>query len=646
MQFVTSKANSRGTMVKISIVIVTWNQRQIVKQCLDSLEQYASDPTVEVVVIDNASADGTPEMVRELYPHIVLLEQSSNLGFAKANNIGLARSSGKYICLINSDVVVPPGCIEKQTSYMEDHADVGMVGPKMRLRDCTIGQSCMGFPTVWNWLCRALALDALFRSSKLFGGYLRTDFDYKRTEDVDVLTGWFWVVRRDALEQVGPLDDRYFFYGEDIDWSKRFHQSGWRVVFYAEAEAIHYCGASSAKAATHFYVEMHRANLQFCKKFYPRYEQALFWLVMCLQEATRILGYGILYPISKSRRGDAAFKIKRSLICLLWLMGYSPNGIKRKELTLPAKVEKVQDNRHSGYVLITAAYNEEAYIEGVLRSVVSQVVPPKRWTIVSDGSTDRTDEIVESYAEKHPFIHLLQIREKHARNFGAQVNAIKAGYRHLEGMEFEFVGNLDADVSFGVDYFEKLIERMNKQPDLGISGGYIFEDTPTGFASRRGNTTRSVPHAVQFFRRECYDSIGGYVPLPFGGPDWCAEISARMKGWRVESDPALPVYHHRPTGGGTGMLRYAFQQGLMDYSLGSHPIYEFLKCARRLRSRPYIIGGLARFFAFMSASVRGRNRPVSPELTRFLRRSEMERLKTWISGTGESALKEGPRVRD
>lgn len=314
-------------MTKTSIVIVTWNQREIVRQCLDSLNRYARDPNIEIIIVDNSSADGTPEMIRELYPHVVLLAQNSNLGFAKANNIGLARSSGEYICLINSDVVVPPDCIERQMRYLENHPDVGMVGPKMRLRDGTIGRSCMGFPTVWNWFCRALALDALFRTSRLFGSYLRTDFDYASTEDVDVLTGWFWVVRREAMEQVGPLDDRYFFYGEDIDWSKRFHQSGWRVVFCADAEAIHYCGASSAKAPTHFYVEMHRANLQFCKKFYPRYEQAGFWLTMCLQEAIRILGYGMLYPLSKSHQADAAFKIKRSLVCLSWLMGYSPTTI-------------------------------------------------------------------------------------------------------------------------------------------------------------------------------------------------------------------------------------------------------------------------------------------------------------------------------
>jgi poly-beta-1,6-N-acetyl-D-glucosamine synthase len=289
----------------------------------------------------------------------------------------------------------------------------------------------------------------------------------------------------------------------------------------------------------------------------------------------------------------------------------------------------------SSYVLITAAYNEDRYIENVLRSVASQVHAPKRWVIVSDGSTDRTDEIVSQYAKDYPFIELLPLRAKHDRNFGAQVNAINSGYQQLKNMDFEFVGNLDADVSFGPDYFEKLIQIMRNEPDLGLSGGFIYEDGPQGFSSRQLNTTRSVAHAVQFFRRECYESIGGYIALPYGGPDWCAEISARMRGWRVEAIPSLQVNHHRTTGGGTGLLRYAFQQGMMDYSLGSHPVIELLRCARRLKDRTYGLSALVRMSAFLYATVRSQKRPVSKDFVKFLRKSEMDRLLSW-AGAGKA----------
>jgi GT2 family glycosyltransferase len=310
-------------MVETSIIIVTWNQKDIVSQCLASLNRYADDPTVEIIVVDNASSDGTPEMIRDRFPAINLLAQSSNLGFAKGNNVGLAKSSGQFICLVNSDVIVPAGCIEKLTDYLRQNPDIGMVGPKMLLHDGTIGPSCMGFPTIWNWFCRALALDALFKNSRFFGGYLRTDFRYDRTQDVDVLTGWFWVVCRRAVEQVGPLDERYFFYGDDIDWSKRFHKAGWRVVFNPDASAIHYCGASSARAPLRFYIEMHRANLQFCKKFHAWPKRLGLWLTLCLQEIVRIVGYGAIYLLRRSARENARFKIKRSVACLSWLMGFS-----------------------------------------------------------------------------------------------------------------------------------------------------------------------------------------------------------------------------------------------------------------------------------------------------------------------------------
>jgi GT2 family glycosyltransferase len=310
--------------IHTSIIIVTWNQKHIVSQCLASLDRYYNDPTAEVIVVDNASSDGVPEMIRELFPKVKLLAQNSNLGFAKGNNVGLAKCSGEFICLVNSDVVVPPNCIEALTDYLKQNPNVGMVGPKMLLPDGMVGQSCMGFPTVWNWFCRALALDVVFAKSPLFGGYLRTDFGYDRTQDVDVLTGWFWVVRREALDQVGPLDDRYFFYGDDIDWSKRFHKAGWRVVFFADASAIHHCGASSAKAPLRFHIEKHRANLQFCKKFYAWPVRVGLWMALCLQEIVRILGYGVIYVLRSSARENAGFKIRRSAVSLSWLVGFSP----------------------------------------------------------------------------------------------------------------------------------------------------------------------------------------------------------------------------------------------------------------------------------------------------------------------------------
>lgn len=282
------------------------------------------------------------------------------------------------------------------------------------------------------------------------------------------------------------------------------------------------------------------------------------------------------------------------------------------------------------YVLVTAACNEEAYIGGTIQSVVAQTLPPQRWAIVSDGSMDRTDEIVQSYAARHPFIQLVQIREKHARNFAAQVHAIKLGCSHLQGFDYQFIANVDADISFEPTYYSRLLAKFDEDPRLGLAGGFIYERGRGEFKSRRTNNVRSVAHAVQMFRRECFESIGGYVALKYGSPDWHAEVMARMHGWRVEAFPQFRVFHHRPTGGADRLLRYWFWDGLTDHSLGTSPLFELLKLARRIPSKPLALGALARFIGFCWGYCRGENREVSEEFVTFLRNEEKERLSSFF----------------
>jgi poly-beta-1,6-N-acetyl-D-glucosamine synthase len=280
------------------------------------------------------------------------------------------------------------------------------------------------------------------------------------------------------------------------------------------------------------------------------------------------------------------------------------------------------------YVLVTAAYNEEAYIEELLRSVTSQTILPIKWIIVSDGSVDGTDLIVKRYVEQFKFIHLHRITEEHPRNFAAQVYAINAGLSLLKDHECDFVGNLDADVSFEPNYFSGLLEKFNQDNALGLSGGYIYESDGSAFLVRTGNTTRSVPHAVQLFRRECLEALGwGYSPFPYGGPDWYAEVFLRMKGWRVQSFPDLKVFHHRPTGAVAGLLKTAYREGLMDYSMGSHPLFEIFRVGKRLLRKPLIVGAFVRFFSFILATCRREKRFVPNEFIKFLRNEEMERIR-------------------
>src|SRR5260370_3338154 len=307
-------------MKAISIVIVTWNCKKFVEDCLNSLQSCSRVLQAEVIVVDNACWDGTHDVVRDSYPWVTLIQNKDNLGFAKANNIGIRKSSGKYLCLINPDVRVLDSCIEKMLVYMEENPRIGLLGPRMLGADGKSCRSYMGAPTLWRIFCRALALDVLLPQSKLLGGFLMPYFNRDRTADVDVLNGWFWMTRRKAFNQVGLLDERLFMYGDDLDWSKRFHDAGWRVVYFPEAESFHYGGGTTARAAVRFSVEMQRANLQYWQKNYTRASQFVYLVIVWIHQVVRLVGYSLLFLVAKSKRTPAAFKVRRSLVGMLWVI--------------------------------------------------------------------------------------------------------------------------------------------------------------------------------------------------------------------------------------------------------------------------------------------------------------------------------------
>ena len=279
------------------------------------------------------------------------------------------------------------------------------------------------------------------------------------------------------------------------------------------------------------------------------------------------------------------------------------------------------------YALVTAAYNEENYITRTIQSVVAQTVKPKKWVIVNDGSSDRTEEIVQRYAEQYKFIELYKIEEEHPRNLTAQVHAINRGFSRLMGGDYDFIGNLDADVSFGPTYFEKLLERFSNDSKLGLAGGFIYEEESGQFRERRSNNLTSVAHAVQLFRRECLERLGGYKPFSWAGADWHAEVSLRMEGWHVQSFSDLQVDHHRPTGRGFGLLRYWYRGGVMDFYMGTHPLFEICRMARRFQSKPYVVGAMVRLAGFAGAYCKGERKQVPDEFVSFLRNEQMERLR-------------------
>ena len=279
----------------------------------------------------------------------------------------------------------------------------------------------------------------------------------------------------------------------------------------------------------------------------------------------------------------------------------------------------------SSYVLLTAAFNEEAYIEETIESVLAQVTLPKTWVIVSDGSTDRTDEIVRGYAENHSFIRFIRRNKDQNRGFASKVFALLAGLQSLSLEAFQFIGHLDADISLEPSYFNVLFRKFEQEPTLGLAGGWFAEKIGGEFRLSRGSSAASVPGALQMFRRECYEDIGGLLPIEYGGEDWYAEVMARKSGWQVRSFPELTVRHLRESGTADSAMRYCYRQGIADYSLGSHPLFEFAKLARRVAWRPYVVGALARLLGFMLAHF-SRERMVPPDFVAFLRKEQMARL--------------------
>jgi glycosyltransferase involved in cell wall biosynthesis len=304
---------------------------------------------------------------------------------------------------------------------------------------------------------------------------------------------------------------------------------------------------------------------------------------------------------------------------MVWCSDFPAPDIKRK-LKMTNK-----------YALITPARNEEAFIERTIQSVISQTILPEVWVIVSDGSTDRTDKIVKSYMKKYKFISLARRDGDDLRNFGSQVRAFNAGFKKLNGLEYDFIGNLDADVSFQTDYYETILKRFDARPRLGLAGGIIFEENNGRFVPRLNNRTYSVAHAVQLFRRSCFEDIGGYVPLRYGGSDSYAETTARFKGWEVQAFPELPVYHHKPTLTAEGMLIGGFRQGKMDYNLGCSIIFELLKCISRTKVKPYGIYAGYRFAGFISRYFAKEQRGVSKEFIKKLRNEQYSKIMNIFS---------------
>jgi len=277
------------------------------------------------------------------------------------------------------------------------------------------------------------------------------------------------------------------------------------------------------------------------------------------------------------------------------------------------------------YILISPARNEEKFIAKTLDSMVKQTLLPERWVIVDDGSTDSTAEIAKDYAERFPWIEILRRSPRLDRSFAGKVHAFNAGMERVASLQFDVVGNLDADLSFDPDYLEFLMRKFAEDPKLGVAGTPFLEN---GYDSARDSFEgeNHVAGGCQLFRRTCFEDFGGYIPNPAGGIDWIAVTTARMKGWKTRSFPEKRFHHYRTLGtAGRSSIAASFSYGEKDYYLGGSPVWQLFRVAYRTAKQP--VDGLALFAGYSWAALRRMKRPVSRDLMRFHRREQMKKLK-------------------
>lgn len=316
----------------VSVVIVSWNASSYLEECLTSLHDATYPWSMEIIVVDNASSDGSSAMLQRRFPNAILIQNPDNLGFAKANNIGIRRARGKYVALINSDVHVLQGCLQQLVAYSNAEPRSGIVGPRVIGGDGKQQSSHRGFPRLWNMFCRALALDRLLPEVPLFSGYLLSSKTLTSPTTVEILSGCFMVVKREALEAVGLLDETFFIYGEDMDWCKRFGAAGWSVVFVPAAESIHYGGGSSSNAPLRFFVEMQRADLQYWRKHHSPFAVTAYRALSILHHLIRIMGHWIASVTAPKDSASHLHRAKCSSACLQWML---TNAVRARAVARP-----------------------------------------------------------------------------------------------------------------------------------------------------------------------------------------------------------------------------------------------------------------------------------------------------------------------
>ncbi len=295
----------------VSIIIVSWNTRELLERCLYSIYRQCKRANFEIIVVDNASKDGSAEMVRDKFNEVVLIENERNRGFAAANNQGIARAKGRFVLLLNSDTVILGDAISKAVELMP--SDAAVLGVRVLNADGMLQPTCFMYPSLSNLFLSSTYLYKMFPRSKFFGRERMSWWGRDDMREVEVVTGCFMLVRSKAIERVGRLDERFFVYGEETDWCYRFAIAGWKVMFSPEAEIIHYGGASTTQAASAMILQLRGSILLFIKKHRSKFVYWCCCILTALFFLLRVPYWLVCSAVSFKNRAEL-FKVLRTYL--------------------------------------------------------------------------------------------------------------------------------------------------------------------------------------------------------------------------------------------------------------------------------------------------------------------------------------------
>jgi len=306
--------------IKLSIIIVNYNVKKLLKGCIKSIYETIKNIEYEVIVIDNNSSDGSVEMLKNEFPQVKIIENTENKGFAAANNQGINVSRGKYILLLNPDTIVLPNAINTMLEFMDNRAEAGAVGCKILNPDGTLQSSCRNFPSILIILYDSIGLHRVFSKSKIVSRYYLRYWDHDEIRVVDSVKGACLMIRQEVIKKVGLLDERFFLFGEEVDWCRRIKENGWKVFFTPNAQIIHYGGQSSKQQSRKNLIESHKARQQYFQKYYGSTGVYLSKMIFGFGVLLRIMACFPILLLGNEKKRQAKERLKLFSATLKWYL--------------------------------------------------------------------------------------------------------------------------------------------------------------------------------------------------------------------------------------------------------------------------------------------------------------------------------------